>query len=110
MMDKQQAELRFLESCRISLAAEFEIAPDDIDIHALIEIVKRSIRKACSMPDRAEFVVEAFTKREKAALYDGIGPKIVDKVFQEEAPFYDWYEKFEDEYAAEWLRKNREGF
>jgi len=98
-----RSESRFLESCRIILAKEFEIPPDNIDIIPIIDCSKRAIIDNCGRSDENGPILDPLTDREKSAIFSEHGPIIIHKIFSKEAPFYEWVEKFEENYIRTFL-------
>jgi len=102
-MDK--SENIFLENCRVKLAKEFKIPPDDIDILSIINCSKRAIIENCSRNNQDGPIIAPLTEEEKKAIFSEHSPTIIHKIFSGEAPFYTWADKFEENYVKAFLEK-----
>ena len=100
-----KAEKRFFESCRIKIAKELEIPPDDIDIYSIVSCCKRAIIEQCGSKDDNGPIINPLTDEEKEIIFSEYGSIIISKIFAGEAPFYSWVEKFEDDYARAFLER-----
>ena len=76
----------FIEECRIIIAKELNIPPDDINLKAIIDCVERGIEeqmnsnlKSCTVSPR--------TKEEKKEVWGPYGSIILHKIFDEQLPF-----------------------
>ena len=91
-MDKKEFE--FLMYCRVILAKEFEMAPDDIDLIPIFDCSKRAIEEMC-LTGSDDPVLEPSTREEKIEILSEHGSEIIKRIFNHEAPFMDWAEKYE---------------
>ncbi len=104
-MDKYR--LLFCETARISMANELNIPPDDIDIVSIINCCERAIREACQK-NSGEHIICCKNKEEEEAVLNKNGPLIIEKIFSREAPFFDWVDKYEEEYIKTKLKDIRD--
>lgn len=104
-----KAELLFLNTIRIILAKKFGIPPDDIDICAIFDCVKRAIQSG--LTNSCGIVrISPLNKREQHALHSNpYGVKIVDMIFASEYPFKRWAEKYEENLLTAILLKKQKG-
>jgi len=77
--------------CRIAIAKELDIAPDDLDIKPVLEMVEAAQfygtpgdRNANLMPDSDE---------QEEAVINQYYPIVLDKIFSNESPFYGFLEE-----------------
>ena len=92
-MDKDEFE--FLMYCRIILAKEFKIPPDDINLIPIFDCAKRAINEWC-LSDADGPVLEPKGKEEQKEILSEHGSEVVRRIFDHEAPFMDWAEKYEE--------------
>ena len=104
-------EDKFLEFCRVKMAVELEIPPDNIDMESIISCCKRAIIEECGRDDQKGTIINPLTKEEKEAVFSEYGPIIIGKIFATEEPFCEWVDKFEENYVRIFLEKinKREG-
>ena len=101
----------FFEICRIRIARELNVPPDNIDIIPLINCCKRAIIEQCGSKEDNGAVINPLTEEEKEAVLSEYGSIIISRIFARETPFNDWVEIFEDDFAREFLEKiNRKKF
>ena len=82
-------DLRFIENCRIKLAKEFDVPPDDINLFALCRCVERGIQRQVVLNEES-CSVSPVTDEEKEIVWSDTGIKILYKIFDEEYPFGDF--------------------
>jgi hypothetical protein len=97
-------EYEFLMNCRIILAKELGVPPDDIDLIPIFECVKRSIEENCYTNRENGPIIFPKTEEEKKQLLGKYGPIIISKIFNEEPPFYDWAELYKGIYIQKILK------
>jgi len=96
-------EDKFFEGCRVKIAKDLDIPPDNIDIKPIIDCCKRAIIDECGRSDDEGVIINPLTQEEKEAVFSEHGPTIIDKIFSKEDPFYSWAEKFEENYVRLFL-------
>lgn len=99
------SEDKFFEFCRVRMAVELEIPPDNIDIKSIISCCKRAIIEECGRDGQKGAIINPLTEEEKKAVFSEYGPTIVSKIFSQQEPFYEWSEKFEENYVRIFLEK-----
>lgn len=95
----------FFEVCRIRVAKELNIPPDDIDMKSIIDCSKRAIVEACGRDDEEGAIINPLTDEEKKAVFSNYGPIAIGKIFNREQPFGSWVDKFEECYVSAFLKK-----
>jgi hypothetical protein len=106
----EKMERQFFDHCRIILAKKFKVPPDDINIHVIMDCVKRSIRENCNNSEDV-FLIKTLTKEEDESLHGDkrrFGEAIVHMIFGGEYPFYNWAEKYQNGYIYEFFEEGHE--
>ncbi len=98
-------EDKFFEFCRVKMAEELEIPPDNIDMKSIISCCKRAIIEECGRDDQKGIIINPLTEEEKKAVFSEYGPIIISKMFAKEDPFCEWADKFEENYVRIFLEK-----
>lgn len=96
-------EGRFFEVCRVKVAKELKIPPDNIDMKSIIDCCKRAIVEECGRSDQKGVIINPLTEEEKSAVFSEYGPTTISKIFNSEEPFCSWAEKFEENYVKIFL-------
>ena len=102
-MDKE--EFMFYNCCRIILARELNIPPDNIDVLPIVECAKRAIIENCKSDNYDGPILVSNSTEEHDAIFGNHGPFIVNKLFSGESPFFDWAQKYEEKYLRSFLEK-----
>lgn len=98
-------ESMFFLRCRIILAREFNIPPDNLLLEPIIECVKRGIREKCDSSVDELILTPRTKEEEKMIIFDHYGRTILNKLLSEKYPFYDWVQRFENQYVEEEIKK-----
>lgn len=109
-------ENKFFEVCRIMLSKELDIPPDDILLLPIIQCCKRSIEKCCRKSinsyytnkdaKKEEYIIMPENEEERTAFSSEYGTTILNKIFTQESPFFDWIDKYENEYLNKYFEEN----
>ncbi len=99
------SEDKFIEVCRVKMAAELEMPPDNIDMVSIISCCKRAIIEECGRDDQKGIIINPLTEEEKKAVFSEYGPIAISKIFAKEEPFCEWADKFEEDYVRIFLEK-----
>lgn len=91
------------EKCRIILAKELRVPPDDIDLGPVLQSAFRSIREHCEQSDLTEYLVTIRDKAEEEAILSEYGQMIIKRIFEREAPFENIVEDYSDWYISVFL-------
>lgn len=79
----------------IMLARDFNVPPDDIDMISFFDCIENSLSQedTRSDSDRA-FLISPKTKKEEEAILGKYGPEILNRIFQCQYPFGEWFENY----------------
>ena len=91
-----EREWYFIERCRVIVAKQLDIPPDDIDMTTLFECVKNAVMDKNELGAN-DYAVTISDDKEKEAFLN-YGLDIMNSIFTCEYPFGDWIEEFEREY------------
>ena len=86
-----------IEIARIIIAKNMGIPPDDIDMSAIFACAQRSIEEKVEN-NLDEYILNPVNKEEMNAIVGPIGEKVIPMMFNNEYPFDDYVEKYENWY------------
>jgi hypothetical protein len=99
----------FISTCRIIVAKELKVPPDDIDLEAIFDCVKRACMEAIRKPQH-EYILDPKNKREMEAVHKNPhGPRIVDMILMCKPPFGSWVDKYETQLVKDFMKKRNRG-
>ena len=96
-------EILAYEKCRIMLARELRVAPDDIDLGPVLRSAFRAIRENCEQSDLSEYLITIKDKVEEAAILSEYGQIIMKRIFECEPPFENIVENYSEWYISVFL-------
>ena len=74
----------------------------NINTYSIMICCERAVQEACQNTNK-EYVIESKSEEEEDAILSESGMHIIVKAFDRQAPFYDWIDKYEEEYIKKKL-------